>query len=99
MKTTALILLSLIAFNAEAKTLGQGRGACVSADLFDQFTTAVVRSDDAALGWLLTNGCFMTSGGQKVTVIDTSWGGISHVRAYTEAGAVEIWTYMENIID
>ena len=98
MKTTALILLSLIAFNTQAKTMGEGRGACVSAELFDQFVTAIVASDELALDYLLKSGCFITNGGQPVSVIDSDWGTV-HVRAYTDAGAVEIWTYSENIVD
>jgi len=98
MKTTALILLSLITFNTQAKTIGEGMGACVSAELFDQFVTATVANDEMAFTYLLTNGCFITNGGQQVSVIDSDWGTV-HVRAYTSAGAVEIWTFSENIVD
>ena len=98
MKKMTLILLSIIAFNAQSKTIGEGMGACVSADLFDQFVTATVANDELAFGYLLKNGCFITNGGQPVSVIDSDWGTV-HVRAYTSAGAVEVWTYSENIVD
>ena len=98
MKTTALILLSLIAFNTQAKTLGQGRGACISAELFDQYVTAIVTNDELSLEYLLKVGCVITSGGQSVSVLDSNWGTV-HVRAYTDEMTVELWTYSENIVD
>lgn len=99
MKTTTLIFLSLIAFNAQSKTLGAGMGACLSAELFDQFVTGTVAGDEMAIMYLIDNGCIITNGGQPVSVLNSSWDGIAHVRAYTDTGAVELWTYRENIID
>lgn len=100
MKGFKLILVSLLTAAstiAQAETLkGGGYGACLSEDLFDQFTTAVVKKDDRAFQFLLKNGCLITKSGIEVTVLDRSWG-TAKVRAYVGSKTFILWTNTENI--
>ena len=54
----SLVLLSNI---ANADKLAGGYGACLSEELFDQWTTASSRNDNLAIEYLLKNGCVVTA--------------------------------------
>lgn len=79
-------------------TLKGGYGACVSEELLDQLTSAMINKDDNALNYLLNNGCIVTKPGINVTLLDVSLlSGVSQVRAYVGNNAVILWTNNENI--
>lgn len=71
--------------------------ACVSEDLLDQANQALVDEDQRALEYLGNNGCGVPNGGIPVSVLDQTWTGKVHIRAYTDQGALELWTVMEAI--
>ncbi len=50
-----LSLLVLTSTSVQADSLKGGYGACISEDLFDQFTTAAVKKDERAFQYLLKN--------------------------------------------
>lgn len=91
-----IIILLLASASVSAQTLKGGYGACMSADLFDQFVSAQVKSDERALTYLLSNGCIVTKAGIPITIINVSWGTVK-VRAYSGDTSVVVWTNSENI--
>lgn len=93
---TSVVLIAL-SNTAQAESLKGGYGACVSKDLFDQFTSATVKKDERAFQYLLKNGCVITKAGIPVSVLDRTWTGTVKVRAYVGDSALVLWTYMENI--
>jgi len=101
MKTTALILLSLIAFNTNAKTLPEGSAACLSNNLFEQLVTAITSDpmDSNAVEYLSENGCIVLNADYPVTVLDSPRYGVSHLRAYKGSVNLELWAATSNIID
>ncbi len=92
------IFLIMASANIRAETLKGGYGACISEDLFDQLTSAMVSNDNNELNYLLENGCIVTKPGINVTVLDISLlSGVSKVRAHIGNNAVILWTNSENI--
>ncbi len=92
-----LFLLASLSTSVHASSLIGGYGACLSEDLFDQFTTAAVKKDEHAFNYLLKNGCFVTKAGIEISILDVSWTGTTKVRAYVGDTAVVLWTNTENI--
>jgi len=97
MEKLLLLTAILITTQLHADTLkGGGYGACVSAELFKQFTSAVSKKDERLFQYLLKNGCIMTKPGTPISIIDKSWT-TARVRAYSGSGSIELWTAAENI--
>lgn len=69
--------------------------ACLSEDLLDQFIDAAVQEDSRAMDYLLNNGCLAPRSGVPVSVLDSTWTGKVHVRAYVGDQAIELWTIRE----
>lgn len=92
-----LSLLILTSTSVQADSLKGSYGACISEDLFDQFTTAAVKKDERAFQYLLKNGCFVTKAGIEISILDVSWTGTTKVRAYVGDTTVVLWTNTENI--
>ena len=86
----------ILSISAYGETLKGGYGACISEDLFDQLTTAVVKKDERAFQYLLQHGCIITKAGIEISVLERSWG-TAKVRAYVGNSAVILWTNTENI--
>ena len=78
-------------------TLKGGYGACISADLFDQFTTVAVNNDEKGINYLLKNGCFVTKKGIEFSLIDRSFTGTAKIRVYSGDEAFILWTNNENL--
>jgi len=95
--TTAILLSLAASTSVYAESLKGGYGACLSEDLFDQFTSAAVKKDERAFQYLLKNGCIITKAGIQVSVLDRTWTGTAKVRAYVGDSAVVLWTNIENI--
>lgn len=91
-----LFLAITVSTSVVADSLKGGYGACISEDLFDQFSSAAVKKDERAFQYLLKNGCIITKAGIQVSVLDTSWGK-AKIRAYVGDNAVVLWTNTENI--
>ena len=92
-----LALLMSISTPVQSDSLKGGYGACISEDLFDQFTTAAVKKDERAFQYLLKNGCFVTKAGIEISILDVGWTGTTKVRAYVGDTAIVLWTNTENI--
>jgi hypothetical protein len=101
MKTFIFIaLLLIVPVIAQAASLKGGYVACVSEDLFDQSTQAVVSKDDRAFQYLMKNGCVVAKAGVPVSVLDRGlFSGKVKVRAYLGDSAVILWTNVENIVE
>jgi len=97
MKRLIIALSMAMSLSAHAETLKGGYGACVSADLFDQFISASVKNDVRAFNYLFKNGCLITRGGINVSVLDNTWTGVAKVRAYSGDVSIVLWTNTENI--
>jgi len=69
--------------------------ACLSEGLLDQFIDAAVQEDSRAMDYLLNNGCLAPRSGVSVSVLDSTWTGKVHVRAYVGDQAIELWTIRE----
>lgn len=93
----AVLVPLFVSTSACAETLKGGYGACVSEDLFDQFTSSMAKKDERAFQYLIKNGCFITKAGVNVSVIDRGWTGVAKVRAYAGDKALVLWTNVENI--
>ncbi len=78
-------------------TLKGGYIGCLSEDLFDQMSQAKVREDARGIQYLLENGCIITRSGIDISVIDTSWSGVTKVRAYVGDETFILWTNTENV--
>ncbi|SDG27370.1 hypothetical protein SAMN05216571_10815 [Onishia taeanensis] len=79
---------------------GKGHAACVSESLLDQLITAASNDDQRGMNYLLGNGCVVPRAGIPVSVLDRTWTGKVHVRAYAESGdAMEMWTVAEALSD
>jgi len=78
-------------------TLKGGYGACVSADLFDQFTTVAVNNDQNGINYLLKNGCFITTKGIEFSLLDRSFTGTAKIRVYKGNETIILWTNNENL--
>jgi len=92
-----LSLLILTAAPVQADSLKGGYGACITEDLFDQFTTAAVKKDERAFQYLQKNGCFITKAGIEISILDVGWTGTTKVRAYVGDATIVLWTNTENI--
>ena len=98
-----LIVVAFIAIissvQSHAAELKGGYGACVTEELFEQLTSAMVSNDENSIDHLLNNGCIVTKSGIKITVLDNSLlSGVSKVRAYVGNNEVILWTDRENIL-
>lgn len=91
--------LSTVALAQERSFAGNGQAACLTEDLLDQLVSAAVESDQRAMQYLLGNGCLIPRAGIPVSVLDRTWTGTVHVRAYTDNGAIELWTVSEALTD
>ena len=96
MKTLTLILTLLMALNANAETTVGGYAACVSEITYDEYLTASMNGDDAALKHL-ANSCIMLRGGLQVSVLDRTWTGTVKIRVYAGDNNTVLWTVMENV--
>ena len=95
-----VVTMSVLLLNpvfAAAETLKGGYGACVSEELFNQLTQTIVRKDEKGMEYLLKNGCVITKAGISVSILDTTWTGMTKVRAYVGDKALILWTNTENI--
>lgn len=72
--------------------------ACLTEELLDQFITAATDRDQRGMEYLLGNGCFSPHQGVPVSVLDWTWTGKLHVRAYGDQGAVEVWTVRDAVV-
>ena len=99
-KLIAIIFVfsAVLSSQVQADSLKSGIGACVSEDLYKQFINAAIKKDENAWNYLLKNGCVITAAGISVTVLDSTWTGLSKVRAYVDDQAVTLWTDRENVI-
>lgn len=93
---TASMVIGFCGF-VHADTLVGEYEACISKELLDELTTAIVREDKFAWNHLMKNGCIVTQEGVRITVLDTTWTGEAKVRAYIGNDSVILWTYKENI--
>lgn len=87
------------AFAQQREFKGGSYVACISEDLLDQFVDAAVQEDSRAMNFLLSNGCFAPRAGIPVSVIDSTWTGTVHVRAYVGDQAIELWTIREALTE
>lgn len=106
MKTLAATLmaglLALASTNAvaqERQFSGEGHAACLTEELLDQMISAAVDRDNRAMNHLLANGCIVPRAGIPVTVLDRTWTGKAHVRAYVGDNALELWTVRDALTD
>ena len=101
MKTTALILLSLIASNASAQSIEKGGAFCMSQDLMEQAITAITSKpqDMNALEYLVNNGCSTAREQFPITVLGNPTNQISHVRMYNGSQSEEAWIFTHQIVD
>ncbi|WKD28634.1 hypothetical protein NDQ72_01420 [Halomonas sp. KG2] len=97
--TSLALASSLSAFAQEREFKGGNYVACVSEDLLDQFVDAAVKNDNRAMNYLLNNGCTAPRSGIPVSVLDSSWTGTVHVRAYVGDQAIELWTIRDALTD
>ena len=88
--------LTFCATTAAADTTKEGV-FCMTEEHFDQFLTATVKNDQAALKWLTENACGALKAGLSVTLLSRAFIGPWHVRLYLEGGAVEVWVNCEAI--
>ncbi len=96
MKTLTLILTLLMALNVHAETTVGGYAACLSESKYDEYLTASINGDDAALTYL-SNYCMMLRGGLHVSVLDRTWDGTVKIRVYAGDNTTVLWTVMENV--
>ena len=97
-KLFAMGLLALaITVPATAETTKGGYPACLTKDLFDQITSALVKKDERAFEYLMKNGCLILKAGIQISVLDRTWTGTAKIRAYVGDDAVVLWTNVENI--
>lgn len=94
---SCVLLVSLSAAGQSREFNGGNHFACMSPDLFDQFSTAVAQNDARAVNYLMQNGCISPRGGIPVSVLDVPWSGGVHVRAYLDDTSMELWTSPEAI--
>lgn len=73
--------------------------ACLSEDLLDQFVDAASSNDTRGMNYLLSNGCLVPNAGIPVSVLDSTWTGTVHVRAYASDQAIELWTIRDALTD
>lgn len=90
---TMMLATTSVAQQREFK--GSDYVACLTEDLLDQFIDAAVQEDSRAMNYLLNNGCLAPRAGIPVSVLDTTWTGKVHVRAYVRDQALELWTIRE----
>ena len=103
MKKQLLVLLCafMVSGNAFAETF-QGYSACLTEELYDQMSRALMNKDFRSSTYLLKHGCIITKKGIPITVLKKSWygglwlGGIK-VRAYIGDEAIVLWTDKVNI--
>jgi hypothetical protein len=93
-----IVLLLMGAVSAQATSLKGGYVACISEDLFDQATKALVNKDERAFKYLQKNGCVVAKAGIPVSVLETIWPGTVKVRAYIGDSAIVLFTNSENIV-
>lgn len=87
------VLLAFIGSPALAASLGPDAPVCISDDLLTQYEQAVMGNDMNALGWLMGNGCAISSGNMPVTVLEKYDGNFRvHLRVYHGTASVEVWT-------
>ena len=101
MKTTALILLSLIASNASAISIKKAGVFCISQNLMEQVVKAVYSEpqDENAIMYLVKNGCQTTREQFPITVLDAPTNTISHVRMYNGSESQEAWIFTHQIVE
>lgn len=73
--------------------------ACISKDLYDQLTTALVQKDEQAWTYLMKNGCIITRPGIRITVLNRGGflNGVAKVRAYVGDGGIILYMHRDNI--
>ncbi len=92
----ALFFLALV-FPAAAETTKGGFPACLTKDLFEQYTSALTQKDYDTIGYLMENGCLIPKAGIRILVLDRRSSGKAKIRAYVGNDAVVLWTNVENI--
>ena len=88
--------LHLVAL-ASAAHLKGSYPACLTEELLDEFTSAVVNKDERQFNYLLKNGCIIAKSGVPISILDRGWT-ISKVRVYVGDTSIILWTYNENIV-
>ncbi|WP_193092175.1 hypothetical protein [Halomonas colorata] len=94
-----MLVISLSASAQERAFKGENYVACITEDLLDQFIDAAVKNDNRAMNYLLANGCIAPRAGIPVSVLDSTWTGTMHVRAYVGDQAIELWTIRDALTD
>lgn len=73
--------------------LKEGFAICLSEELFNEMMQGVANNDRTQIGYLLTNGCFVTQNGVKFSLIDLSLKGVAKIRAYSNKNESAVfWT-------
>lgn len=97
---SAVFLLNTVtAFAQEREFKGGSYVACLTEDLLDQFISAASSDDIRGMDYLLKNGCLSPRAGIPVSVLDSTWTGTVHVRAYASGQAMELWTVREALTE
>jgi len=98
MKKQLLFLLCvlMIGGNVLAETF-QGYSACLTEDLYDQMSVALMNKDSRSSSYLLKHGCIITKKGTPISVLKKSFFGGTKVRAYIGDEAIVLWTNTVNI--
>ncbi len=78
------------------KSLKGGYFACTTESRFDEIITAAMNKDTLQVGTLLSNGCVMTKGGVRASVVDLGIG-TTKIRAYNGTDSILLYTNTENI--
>lgn len=78
-------------------TLRKGFGICDSEESFDEFSSAIGRSDSRTLVMLEKQGrCTLTQEGLKFSLLDQTWTGVAKVRVWLPDGNhLDAYTYIE----
>lgn len=97
--STLTVTISLTASAQERQFKGGSYVACVSEDLLDQFIDAATSNDNRGMNYLLNNGCISPRAGIPVSVLDSSWTGTVHLRAYVGDQAIELWTIRDALTE
>lgn len=97
-RAIASVLFSLaLVVPAAAETTKGGYPACLTKDLFEQYTSAMIKKDYDTIGYLMENGCLIPKAGIRILVLDRRSSGEAKIRAYVGNDAVVLWTNVENI--
>jgi len=97
-RAIASVLFSLaLVVPAAAETTKGGYPACLTKDLFEQYTRSMIERDYDTIGHLMKNGCVIPEAGIRILVLDRRPGGIAKIRAYVGEDAAVLWTNVENV--